>query len=240
MQLLKSRKEILKLNSCFGTHLISVQKAKYNTFREWQAGESVLLDDSAKSVKLTKEKAEELIQQDKHYYLKNRDHFTSENRPTLLASANLISPKQNPKDYLNDLANALSIVSKEYGDLLILGDWNIPWLSQENDYPPVTRALDFLKQKIDKDFNGGFILRPKEILEFIPHLFWLTRCNGSLPQFMMVFGQSRTVVEICKYGTLHLHFYEKEEQDWLLRFFHEEKFIEVKSCSDPIDFDLVL
>ncbi|RJE75238.1 hypothetical protein [Reichenbachiella sp. MSK19-1] len=235
--MIKSRNDILKLNNCFAEHLLSVQKAKHEPSEEWNEGDTVILDDSDKPTVLTKEQADNLNQEDLEHYLKNRDDITVEKLHDWDSQTTLISSKQTIKDYFYDISFALIEITKEHGNLIIMGDWNTPWLNQNNDYPPVLEALNFLKTKIDFDFNGGFYLTQHEIKEFIPHLFWLTRCNASLPQFMMSFEKSKTILNICKNGVLHFEFYDSIEKHKFLRLFKDMKFIEINSCNDPIDFD---
>ena len=54
---------------------------------------------------------------------------------------------------------------------------------------------------------------------------------------MMTFKNSKTIIGICKYGILHLEFYEEQERKKLMKFFNDRKFVEVDSCNDPIEFD---
>lgn len=214
-----------------------VQAAKYQPAQDWQEGESVILGDADEAVVLTKEQAEQMNQEDLQYYVDNKDNYAVKELNQWVGKATLISSKQEPQQYLNDLGQSLAELSDHFGELMILGDWNTPWLSQENEYVPVAKAIQFLKQKIDPDFNGGFMLHDQEIAAFIPHLFWLTRCNASLPEFMMAFKHSKTVFSICKYGVLHGDFYDLQEREKMMRFFSENNFQEVDRCSDPIVFD---
>lgn len=236
-EMIKSRQEILIINQIFAYHLLSVQRAKHESLGEWKEGESVILDESVEAVTLTKEQADELNNEDKQYYLDNRDDFRTEGSHEWIGGVTLISSEKDAPEYLADLAQSLKHLSKDFGQLIILGDWSTPWLNQQNDYPPVSRALKFLGQKIDDEFNGGFVLSENEILEFIPHLFWLTRCNASLPEFMMTFENAKTVIEICKYGVLHLAFYNIEEREQILKIYRTKGFKKVENCSDPIYFD---
>lgn len=233
------REKILKLNNCFAEHLISVQKAKYKPSGEWSEGDSVILDDSDEVVVLTKDQAEELNTEELQYFLDNRDEYNSKKIYKWIGRVTLISSKKTTKEYLSNLGQSLTDLSNRYGDLLILGDWNTPWLNQENDYQPVLDATNFLKQKIDKKFNGGFILNSNEISEFITHLFWLIRCNASLPEFMITFNTCNTIFGICKYGILHIEFYDSLERITILNFFDKMKFKEVESCNDPIEFTIL-
>lgn len=233
----ESRERILLLNDTLAQHLISAQQAKYQPSQAWEAGESVFLDESEEAVVLTETHARQLNQEDLQYYLDNRDNYTSQELKKWVGKATLISSKSEAQQYLYHLGKSLAELSKDYGNLIILGDWNTPWLSQENDYAPVAEAMLFLRQKIDDQFNGGFILNPEEIPTFISHLFWLTRCNASLPEFMMAFRNSKTIFGICKYGVLHCEFYDAPEREEIIRFFSQSGFKEVDRCMDPLVFD---
>ena len=151
----------------------------------------------------------------------------------------VISSKENSEDYLYDIARALEQLRIELNesDLIILGVENIPWLIQENDYQPVKNALNYLERNIDSDFNGGFLYREEGLLEFIPHLFWLTRCNASLPYFYMSFPKAKTFISLCKYGVLHFECYDQDEKIKILQILSDLNFKELESCGDPIEFD---
>lgn len=235
--MIKIRKEILDLNQTFTEHLISVQKAKHKPSYKWKKGDSVILDDSDETIVLTKEGADKLNEDELKYFLDNQDSYPLNNRNDWIGRTTLISSKKSPQKYLNDLSYSLSELSKEFGPLIILGDWNTPWLSQKNDYPLVVKATEYLHEKIHEEFNGGFLLENNEILDFIPHLFWLIRYNASLPEFMMTFKKTKTVFSMCQYGVLHLEFYDSIEQSIILKFFDNKNFKEVKECNDPIEFD---
>ena len=235
--MIKSRTEILNMNNCFAEHLLSVQKAKHEPSDEWDEGDSVILDDSDEASVLTKEQADKLNAEDLKYYLANRDNFKVEQLNSWESRSTLISSKLTSSDYFDDIGNVLSQLTNRLGNLIIMGDWNTPWLSQENDFPPVLEAIKYLNQRIDKKFNGGFELEASSISGFIPHLFWLTRCNASLPEFMMSFIESKTVISLCKYGILHFEFYDSKEKNEILTLFNDRNFKEVDRCNDPIKFD---
>lgn len=235
--MIKSRTEILKLNNCFTEHLMSVQKAKHEPTDEWTEGESVILDDSNEATMLTKKQANKLNAEDLKHYQDNKDDIEIEQLNKWEGRTTLKSSRQTISDYFNDIEYSLRQLSKRFGNLIILGDWSTPWLSQENDYPPVQQATKYFNQKIDIDFNGGFVLDTNSISGFVPHLFWLTRCNASLPDFIMSFVESKTVISLCKYGILHLEFYDSKERLEIIELFNDMGFIEVDRCNDPIEFD---
>jgi len=53
----------------------------------------------------------------------------------------------------------------------------------------------------------------------------------------MTFKNSKTVVEICKHGVLHLEYYDEQERKKLTKFFNDSAFSEVDYCIDPVKFD---
>ena len=53
----------------------------------------------------------------------------------------------------------------------------------------------------------------------------------------MAFKDSKTILGICKFGILHLEFYDDEERKEIMDFFNEKEFIVVNTCNDPIEFD---
>lgn len=235
--MIKSRKEILQLNNCFSAYLKGIQEAKYGSSEEWQEGQSVILDDSHNATVLTKEQADKLNAEDLKFFLDNKDTIEITDSFRWVGGTTIASSKQNARDYFSDISNAFNQLTEQFGPLIIIGDWNTPWLSQKNDYPPVKSATEYLSNYIDDNFNGGFELTGIAISEFIPHLFWLTRCNASLPEFVMSFASSKTVFNICKYGVLHLEFYDDAERTQMLKHFGDCNFREVETCSDPVEFD---
>ena len=241
----KSRKEILEINPAFSKFILELQLSyKPEPFEEGDRVDSVSFnlegDDEGIAI-LTKETAKKLTIEQNEEFEKNRDKnpFSNPINLDFIESRLIISSKKKSEDYLNDIARAFEQIRIELNesDLIVLGVENIPWLFQENDYQPVKKALNYLKGKIDIDFNGGFLLREESLLEFIPHLFWLTRCNASLTYFYMSFPNAKTMISICKYGVLHFEFYDQEEKLKILKLLSDQNFKELDECGDPIEFD---
>ncbi len=240
----RSRTELLRINQVFTEHLVKVQKAKYDmSSSPYKEGDHTILHHTDKAVILTKDQATQLNEADKEYFDTNKDisPFESELKNKWIGQTTLKSGKKNSKDYVHDLGESLEglRIALHQKSLIILGDWTTPWLYQDNDYQLVKKALSFLRLKVDNTFNGGFELAGPDLIEFIPHLFWLARCNASLPEFMMAFTDSKTVITLCKYGILHLEFYSLEEQLKILEYFNKREFVEVKYCNDPVSFNHV-
>ena len=205
-------------------------------------GESIILEiDDDKGTILTKELAQKLNQEQNDEFEINRDKnpFDNPEELELIEKLLIISSAKSKTAYLNDIAKLLENirVELEETDLIILGVENTPWLYQDNEYLPVRKALDYLEQRIDKTFNGGFLLRDNDIYEFVPHLFWLVRCNASLPYFYMSYPKSKTVITLCKYGVLHFEFYDESEKAQILKILSDFNFKEIESCDNPINFN---
>ncbi len=236
----KSRKDILIINPFFTQFIVDMQLS----FRPspYEEGERIIMDlmDEEETV-LTKELAEKLNLQQLENFEKNRDinPFVDSEKSAFIESRLFVSPKDNTEEYLNDLAYSIESIRKVLKEdyLMVLGDWNTPWLYQENDYLPANNTLDFLKQNIEKGFNGGFLLKGTDVTNFIPHLFWLTRCNASLPYFYMSYPSAKTIISICKYGVMHFEFYDEIEKTKILQNLTELNFKEIDECEDPIYFD---
>ena len=241
----KSRKEILKINPTFSEFILDLQLIyKPEPYEEGERVDSAShnLEGNSKGITiLTKETANDLNSKQNQEFENNRDKnpFSDSLYLNLIESRLIISSKQNTEDYLNDISQSLEQIRIELNesDLMILGVNNTPWLIQENDYKPVKKALDYLKRKIDSKFDGGFLFREENLIEFIPHLFWLTRCNASLPYFYMSFPKSKCIITLCKYGVLHFEFYDQDEKIKILKILSDLNFKELRNCSDPIEFD---
>lgn len=237
----KARTEILGINQIFTEYLINCQQAKYDqSVSPYHEGDATTLHNTDKAVTLTKEQAEALNKEDKEFFIANKDTnpFETELKANHLGSSILRSGKNSTKAYLTDLSESLEglrlLLDQEA--LIILADWPTPWLYQENDYPPAKRAYEFFQGKIETSFNGGFELKSSELTGFIPHLFWLIRCNASLPEFRMTFPTSGMVISICQYGNLHLEFYDEKEQKKALKYFNSIGFFEVENCRNTKTF----
>ncbi len=86
-------------------------------------------------------------------------------------------------------------------------------------------------------FTGGFQIKQKEVIEFIPYLFWLMRCNASLPYFFFSFPKSKTVISIFKDGALHIECYSQTEKFEILKVLKDMEFKTTDDCQPVVEFD---
>ena len=124
--------------------------------------------------------------------------------PEILKSYVLISDFKDDVEKLSlDVADWLRRMGLD--ELIFLGETEMPWLSQESDAEQVKQAFKyFYDQKIDATFNGGFLVGNRDILEFIKHLFWLTRLNAAFPIVYFTDKNQGLLGNLCKYGNLHV------------------------------------
>lgn len=119
----------------------------------------------------------------------------------------LTLPAKTLNGHLNGLIKSLVKVIElmDYPHLTFLGDFKTAWRYQDNDYPPVQHALQYLIDNgVGKRFNGALQVSRAELPVFISHLFWLTRCNASLPDFYFSDPNQSIVGTLCKHGNIRL------------------------------------
>ena len=223
LQLL-DRKKILDLNKTFASVIISVQDVTYNPIHKLNIntpGEMYLGDsesprfvDQDECDKMNFEAQQEFEnRRDKIEVVSVKDKFCGFHVFTL-------RPK-NIVEYLYKLTSDIEVITNQlqWDKILFLMDYDTPWLYQENDYPSVKSALNHLKDiGVSPKFNGGFLANGKELVDLFKSIFWIARCNASLPYTYFAGEKSNVIGSICDEGNLHMDFYNQVEMN---------KFIEV-------------
>lgn len=115
--------------------------------------------------------------------------------------------------------------------LTFLMDYSIPWLFQKNEFEPVRKALDYFRQiGVSENFVGGIQADEEELEELTANLFWLSRCNASLPYCSFTSNEDQFVGHLCKYGNLHLHSYSEHIKTNLEHFAQTNGLIKIEEC----------
>ena len=96
--------------------------------------------------------------------------------------------------------------------------------NRDNKFKPLKNAYKKLEKIVgDKTFNEAFILDINSLPDFLEILFWTSRCDPSVAEFIFIFDQNENIqLNICKYGNIHLTQFNKEnisdgklkELDW--------------------------
>ena len=216
---LLDRKNTLRLNKTFASAIVDFQHVQYNPDSPdniYEPGE-MYMDDSDEPRFVSQKECDELNREARREYeikrdvsdvISIKDNFAG----TLIYSA----PNSDIDTYELNLANSINKLSAglKWDSVIVILDYSTPWLSQENDYKPADNALKYLKSLgVDKDFVGGFKISGVQLTEFFQHLFWITRCNASLPYCYFSGVNNRFVATICKYGNVHFDFYSDDEKN---------------------------
>ena len=130
------------------------------------------------------------------------------------------------------LGKTLEKLSQELNsDLIFILDYSVPWLHQKNDYKPVARALDYLKEMgVSEDFVGGFKCNGDELAEFVSNLFWIIRCNASLPYCWFSTQNHEFVGDLCQHGNIHFHAYSEKIREKIQTFATKYSLVEIDDC----------
>jgi hypothetical protein len=139
--------------------------------------------------------------------------------------------------HVKSLAVELKILLQELKieRLTFLGDTDISWRYQDNDYKPVKESLTFLEEnRIGKKFNGALQVDKNSLHPFIKHLFWLTRCNASLAYIHFIDDRQSIIGHICQYGNIHLSSLNRNINELLSKAIENTKFQRLASgqCID--------
>jgi hypothetical protein len=148
--------------------------------------------------------------------------------PKIFKSYILTLTSKSFKGHVKQLGTELLKLTKQlgYNNLILLGDTELPWLYQDNDYKPAKEAQQYLiDNKIGKRFNGALQVDNSELVTFVKHLYWLTRCNASLPYFHFTDKGQNIIGNICKYGNLHLDTLNEATDKLIRAFVGDSKFI---------------
>lgn len=174
-----------------------------------------------------------LFPQRSYDYRKDEEDFFY---PQVFKSYVLTLPSRSFKGHTKTLANEITKLVKALNadKLVFLGDTKTPWLYQQNDHKPVKEALHYLAEnKIGLRFNGAIQAPATELVLFIRHLSWLSRCNAALPYIYFTTPHKNIIANICKYGSLHLDTM-NEESDSIVRHFVDGspfEYGDINSCT---------
>jgi hypothetical protein len=155
--------------------------------------------------------------------------------PKVFKSYILTLTSKSFKGHIKQLGTELFKLTKQlgYDNLIFLGDTELAWLHQDNEYKSAKEAQQYLvDNKIGKRFNGALQIDNSELISFVKHLSWLTRCNASLPYVHFTDRGQNIIGNICQYGNLHLGTLNEATDKLIRAFVDESRFthLEGNSC----------
>lgn len=173
-------------------------------------------EDSEESRFVTQEECDKLNKEDYEDYLKRKDNFeVLDIEEDYSGSLVYGLPMCKIDTYVDNLSESIMKLSEELKlqSVFFLLDYSTPWLYQNNDFKPVKKALEYLRNiGITDSFCGGIKASGQEIKELTKNLFWILRCNASLPDCYFSGIDKDFIGDICKHGNIHFHCYSKKEK----------------------------
>jgi hypothetical protein len=134
--------------------------------------------------------------------------------------------KGHAQNLSKELGRLFSLIGAE--NIIFLGESRRAWRYQDNPYPPVQEALQYLAQnKVLKKFDGALDVSKNDWSSFFKHLFWLVRCNAALPTFYFVDNQQTILGSLCQYGNFHLSTLTAEAENRFLQVIDKTSFSEL-------------
>ncbi len=98
-------------------------------------------------------------------------------------------------------------------DFIIISHLKLDFFgNRDNKFKPLKNAYKKLEKIVgDKTFKEAFEINIDNLSDFIEILFWTTRCDPSVAEYIFVFDKNEQIqFHLCKYGNLHLTEYNKE------------------------------
>ncbi|MDJ1503100.1 hypothetical protein [Xanthocytophaga agilis] len=150
------------------------------------------------------------------------DHRKSSIKPIFSHTTLLYHPSTNEAEYPALFSEAFrqALEKTNIQSLYCLTDTKRSVFGNlSNTYAPLKKAYKALKQITGNDstYQGGFEITLDSINEFISILFWIARCDTL--SFSLTSDDDSFVAEFCKYGNLHITFYQETAFTNLLSHF---------------------
>jgi hypothetical protein len=214
---LLERQQLFALNRTFASFIAAMQVAQYNPALEHNRLEpgDVYVGDSDTPRYVSQEECDRWNAEAYEAYLKQRDTVEPLSLTDSYCGEVIFAPAHASgiESYAGTLAETIVALNDrlKWGSVLFLLDFAIPWLHQDNDHVPVKRALNHLKNLgVDPAFAGGFMASGTDLKSLTESLFWITRCNASLPTCYFTGIDTGFAATICAHGALHVHFYAQQ------------------------------
>jgi hypothetical protein len=212
---LLDRKKLLSLNQTFAAFILNIQDAKYNPMHNRYEPGIMYVEDDEKARYVSKDECDKWNREEQVGFDQIRDKIQV--KPQKFIDELVFKlPHSEINQYLENLSDALENLNKklEWQSILFLLEYPTPWLWQANDFEPVKKAIDYLQNLgATNDFKGGFIANGQDLKNLIKQLFWLIRCNASLPDCYFSGLEKEFVGHICKYGNIHFYFYSEADRN---------------------------
>lgn len=234
---LLDRQQILKLNNTFAAFILDWQNAQYNPLldeNKYEPGEMYENADAEKPRYYSQEEVDQLNKERFEEYNKKKDNIETVSQEDKYIGQIIYNfPQADINDYVENLSAGIVTLATEleWKSMIFLLDYSVPWLDQDNDYEPVKNALNYLKSiGVNDGFVGGFKAEGQDLKDLVKHLFWIIRCNASLPYCWFSGIDTEFVGDICKHGNLHFYLYSEQQKIAIQNKTMEMGLIEIEEC----------
>ena len=215
-----NRADILGRYAALASYLKRWQADAYDPANvEVQAGEKVWLDmEDAEATVLTDEQAANLNATARAEFFALRDDLTAADDLTEMGTVIGYLPSPNMDAFADRIAMHFETLAKdlEWQKFAVLTDVKRPFLDQKNDFDPVRKAeAHLIDRGFSKSSSDGFECDLEGLLDLLPHLFWIVRCNAGAPKLQISAEGTNIVLILCHRANIHFCTYKVREKIWL-------------------------
>ena len=152
---------------------------------------------------------------EEHLYWEIFDHYKKEEIE--YSSFNIIFGLEHSE--INTFTNKLTEKLKELFQIINATDFIIIshlkrnfFGNRDNKFKPLKVAYKKLEKIVGNNiYKEAFEIDTNSLSEFIEILFWITRCDLSVPEYIYLFDKAEQIqIHLCKYGNIHLTEYNGE------------------------------
>jgi len=193
MTTLTTRNEIVKTKKIISSELTKVQKACYD--------EEIL--------KYYKDDNEE------HLYWEQFDLYDNEVIEYETHSKIIGLSHSDINTFTTELTDKLIELFQKIGatEFYILSHLKLDFFgNRDSRYKPLVNSYKRLEAIVGQaTYKEAFMVDINNLHDFIDILFWTTRCDPSVAEYIFLFDRNeKTVIHLCKYGNIHLTEFENE------------------------------
>lgn len=191
---LVSRSEIVKTKRIIGSELTKMQKAFYD-------------EDT---LQYYKDHNQEHLYWEQFDCLKNEEiNYSTFNKIIGLGHSNINTFTTKLTEKLTELFKTINAT-----DFIIISHLKLDFFGNRNNkFKPLKNAYKKLEEIVsDHTFKEAFVFDLNTLPDFIEILFWTTRCDPSIAEYIFLFDDKEQIqINLCKYGNLHLTEFNKEQ-----------------------------
>ncbi|WPO81930.1 hypothetical protein SD427_14295 [Chryseobacterium sp. JJR-5R] len=136
--------------------------------------------------------------------------------------------KQSSKRLISELIKLLEKLRLE--NLIFLGADNKPWISKfisNRNKKPLLKTIEYFKShKINNKFNGGVLMDLKDLKEFLPHFYTITKCDGGFLDYYFMDKKQNIIFYLHYRGEIKVHPLNNMINKKFLEIIKEMKFVD--------------